>query len=77
MYMDENVAHDGPTWVLIEGPGPGDAEFLGCWLLAAAVADRALEEQFATNANLREQIIPLEIMRIVEFSPAATGLLGF
>jgi hypothetical protein len=25
--------------VLVEGPGPGEAEFLGRWLLAAAGAD--------------------------------------
>jgi hypothetical protein len=36
-------------WVLVEGPGAGDAEFLGRWLLAAVEADDALEEQFKKN----------------------------
>ncbi|MGY3239954.1 hypothetical protein ACVMAJ_006844 [Bradyrhizobium sp. USDA 4448] len=65
-------AHDKPTWVVIEGPGPGDAEFLGRWLLAATVADRTLEEQFIKKPTLREQIATLEIIRFVSFSPAAT-----
>jgi hypothetical protein len=34
--MNEEMA----PWVLIEGPAPGSAEFLGRWLLAAADADR-------------------------------------
>jgi hypothetical protein len=70
--MDEDAVDQEPTWVLIEGPGPGDAEFLGRWLLAAAVADRSLEEQFKRNASLRERIATLEIIRFVSFSPAAT-----
>ena len=33
MGMDENVGYDKPTWVLIEGPGPGDAETSrGCFI---------------------------------------------
>jgi hypothetical protein len=38
-----------PHWVLVEGPGPGDAGFLGHWLLAAVDADRALEQQRKQN----------------------------
>lgn len=72
----ENVAYDTPIWVLIEGPAPGDAEFLGRWLLAATVADRRLEELFKRNANLREQIATLEDLRLVSFSPAATRSVG-
>jgi hypothetical protein len=76
MRMDEDVAYDNPNWVLIEGPGPGDAEFLGRWLLAATVADRTLEEQFKSNASLRDRIATLEIIRLVSFSPAATQSVG-
>jgi hypothetical protein len=47
-------------WVLVEGPGPGDAEFLGHWLLAAVEADQALHEQFEQNPGLKEQISRLE-----------------
>lgn len=72
MRMDEDVADDKPTWVLIEGPGPGDAEFLGRWLLAAAVADRALDEQFKKNTSLRQRVASLEFLYVVSFSPAAT-----
>lgn len=69
--MDETLGYEKPTWVVIEGPGPGDAEFLGRWLLAAPFADRALEEQFKRKANLRQQIATLEDLRLVSFSPAA------
>jgi hypothetical protein len=46
-------------WVLVEGPGPGEADFLGRWLLAAAAADQELEEQFKRNPSLRQQIARL------------------
>jgi hypothetical protein len=59
-------------WVLVEGPGLGEAEFLGRWLLAAAAADQELEEQFKRNAGLKQQIARLEIVYLVSFSPAAT-----
>jgi hypothetical protein len=72
MKMNEEVADDKSTWVLIEGPGPGDAEFLGRWLLAAVVADRAIEEQFKRNTSLRQRIARLEVVYTVSFSPAAT-----
>jgi hypothetical protein len=59
-------------WVLVEGPGPGDAEFLGRWLLAAVEADQALQEQFKRNTQLRDQISRLEVTYQIRFSPAAT-----
>ena len=34
------MTEEPPPWVLVEGPGPGDAEFLGRWLLAAVAADK-------------------------------------
>jgi hypothetical protein len=42
--MNDEMTEE-PPWVLVEGPGPGDAEFLGRWPLAAVAADKALEEQ--------------------------------
>ena len=69
--MNDETAADAP-WVLVEGPRPGDAEFLGRWLLAAVEADRALQEQFRQNLGLKQQISRLEILILVEFSPAAT-----
>jgi hypothetical protein len=59
-------------WVLVEGPGPGDAEFLGRWLLAAVKADQALQEQFKRNTRVRDQISRLEVIYQIQFSPAAT-----
>jgi hypothetical protein len=59
-------------WVLVEGPGAGDAEFLGRWLLAAVEADHALEEQFKKNPSLKEQISRLELVFCIRFSSAAT-----
>jgi hypothetical protein len=57
---------------LIEGPGPGDADFLGRWLLAAAQADQRLQKQFERNPGLKQQISRIEVARIVSFSTAAT-----
>ena len=69
--MNDEIAAEAP-WVLVEGPGPGDAEFLGRWLLAAVEADRALQEQFRHNPGLKQQISRLEVLCLVEFSPAVT-----
>jgi hypothetical protein len=72
--MNDEIAAEA-RWVLVEGPSPGDAEFLGRWLLAAAEADRALREQFRQNPGLKQQISRLEVLRLVEFSPAVmTGV---
>jgi hypothetical protein len=59
-------------WVLVEGPAPGEAAFLGHWLLAAVDADRELEEQFKKNPNLKPQIARLEVVYHIRFSSAAT-----
>jgi hypothetical protein len=62
-------------WVLVEGPGPDEAEFLGRWLLAAAAADQALEEQFKRNTELKKHISSVEIVHEICFSSAATKFL--
>jgi hypothetical protein len=69
--MNDEIAAEAP-WVLVEGPGPGDAEFLGRWLLAAVEADHALQERFKQNPGLKQQITRLEALCLVEFSPAVT-----
>jgi hypothetical protein len=69
--MNDDMAAE-LLWVLVEGPAPGDAEFLGRWLLAAVEADQELQRQFERNPGLKEQIASLEICYIISFSPAAT-----
>jgi hypothetical protein len=70
--MRASAAFAKDPWVLVEGPGPGDAEFLGRWLLAAVEADQALQEQFKRNTQLRDQISRLEVTYQIRFSSAAT-----
>ncbi|WP_271498216.1 hypothetical protein [Bradyrhizobium sp. CCBAU 11357] len=70
-----NSLRNKDRWVLVEGPGPGEAEFLGRWLLAAAAADRALQERFKQNEILKEQISSVEIVYQIRFSSAATKIL--
>ncbi|MCK1629750.1 hypothetical protein [Bradyrhizobium sp. 162] len=70
-----NSLPDKDHWVLVEGPGPGEAEFLGRWLLAAAAADRALQERFKHNTTLKQQISSLEIVYGIRFSSGATKFL--
>ena len=72
MIDELEVLTEEPHWVLVEGPGPGEAEFLGRWLLAAIEADKALEQQRKQNRNLKEQISRIEVIYLVSFSPAAT-----
>ena len=69
--MNEELAAE-LLWVLVERPGPGSAEFLGRWLLAAADADKELHEQHGRNPSLKQRIGRLEVAYIVEFSPPAT-----
>jgi len=59
-------------WVLIEGPAPGDAQFLGRWLLAAAEADKLLQEQYQQDPSFKLTISRLELVYAFAFSPAAT-----
>ena len=58
--------------MLVEGPRPGDADFLGRWLLAAVQADQELEKQFGSNLRLKQQVDTLEVAYLISFSPAAT-----
>jgi hypothetical protein len=59
-------------WVLVEGPGPGEAGFLGRWLLAADEADQKLRQQFKENPRLRQQVERLEVLYLISFSSPAT-----
>jgi hypothetical protein len=68
--MNEEAAIEELHWVLVEGPEPADAEFLGRWLLAAAEADRAFEELLKQNSSLKEQI---GFLYLVSFSAEATS----
>jgi len=69
--MNKYTAAELP-WVLIEGPGSGDADFLGRWLLAAAQADQELQKKFERNPGLKQQISRIEVACNVSFSTAAT-----
>jgi hypothetical protein len=59
-------------WVLIEGPAPGDAHFLGRWLLAAAEAEKLLQEQFEQDPSFKLTISSIELIYGLAFSPTAT-----
>jgi hypothetical protein len=39
MIDELEVLTEKPHWALVEGPAPGETEFLGRWLLAAVEAD--------------------------------------
>lgn len=67
---DKNVAKQ--HCVLVEGPAPGDAKFLGHWLLAAAEADKLLQEQFAQDPSFKLTIGRIELLYAFTFSPTAT-----
>ena len=60
------------NWVLVEGPAPGDAKFLGQWLVAAAEADKLLQEQFAQDPSFKLTIGRIELLYAFTFSPTAT-----
>ena len=59
-------------WVLVEGPAPGDAQFLGRWLLAAARADKRLRELFEQDPEFKRSVAKIELLYAFAFSPAAT-----
>jgi hypothetical protein len=59
-------------WVLVEGPKPGDAQFLGEWLLAAAKADKLLQEQFELDPDFKQAVNRLEVVYAFVFCPTAT-----
>jgi hypothetical protein len=72
MIDELEVLTEEPHWVLVEGPGPGEAEFLGRWLLAAVEADKTFEQQRKQNPNLKEQISRIEVEYLFSFQPAST-----
>jgi hypothetical protein len=59
-------------WVLIEGPGPVEAAFLGRWLLAADEADQKLQQQFKINPRSDQEIDRLQGLHLIFFSSIAT-----
>jgi hypothetical protein len=67
---DKNLAKQ--HWVIVEGPAPGDAYFLGQWLLAAAEADKLLQEQFEQDPSFKLTIGRIELLYAFAFSPTAT-----
>ncbi len=65
------------AWVLIEGPAPDDAHFLGRWLLAADEADKLLQMQFEEDPALELTIASVELASVFAFSPTATKCIEF
>ena len=57
-------------WVLVEGPAPGDAQFLGRWLLEAARADKLLRELFEQDPEFKRSVARIELLYAFAFSPA-------
>jgi hypothetical protein len=54
------------SWVLIEGPAPADARFLGQWLLAAAEADTLLQAQFEQDRSFNRSVSRILLLRRAE-----------
>jgi hypothetical protein len=63
-------------WSLVEGPGPGDAEFSAQWLQSALKADRLLQKEFSAHPGFRPTIGRLEFNCCVEFAPAALAFIS-
>jgi hypothetical protein len=59
-------------WVLVEGPAPGDAQFLGRWLLTAAKADKLLQEHLERDLEFKLSVARIELVYAFQFSPTAT-----
>lgn len=59
-------------WVLVEGPAPGAADFLGRWLMMAAETDKQLQEQFERDPEFRHSVATIELVYGFAFSPTAT-----
>ena len=70
MTNQENV-----PFVLIECPGPGDAEFARDFLGAALEADRKLQEYFEQDPTFRPSIDRLETVYSIAFAPTAMALI--
>jgi hypothetical protein len=69
--MSEKTATE-LLYALVEGPGAGDAQFLGRWLVAAAETDQALKSRLRLKPSLKQQISRLELVYCICFSSAAT-----
>jgi hypothetical protein len=63
-------------WSLVEGPGPGDAEFAAQWLQSALEADRVLQKEFSEHPGFRPTIERLEFVGFVEFAPSAMAFIA-
>ena len=63
-------------WLLVEGPGPGDAEFAAQWLQSALKADRLLQKEFSEHPGFRPPIERLEFASFIEFAPAALAFIS-
>jgi len=59
------------SWVLIEGPAPADARFLGQWLLAAAEADTLLQAQLEHDRSFKRSVSSILLLHCFAFSPTA------
>jgi hypothetical protein len=66
----------GVHWLLVEGPGCGDAEFTCQWIQSAIDADRLLKQQFSGDLSFRPNIDRREVARLIEFGPAAMAFVG-
>ena len=66
-----NLPHRFRSWVLIEGPAPADARFLGQWLLAAAEADTLLRAQFKRDRSFKRSVSRILLLHGFAFSPTA------
>jgi hypothetical protein len=63
-------------WSLVEGPGPGDADFAAQWLQSALKADRLLQKEFFAHPDFRSKIGRLEFASFIEFAPAALAFIS-
>ena len=63
-------------WILVEGPGPGDADFASRWLQSALKADRLLQKEFSEHPDFQSKIGRLEFASFIEFAPAALAFIS-
>src|ERR1700757_4880110 len=59
------------SFILVEGPGCGDARFVSEWLSKALKADEILQQMRFTERDLFERIESLELIYRVAFAPVA------
>ena len=71
---DDNDDQD--TYVLVEGPTWGDAEFYGHWLLTASKANRLLQDAKRDDPEFRAAIFILEVLYVLDFGIMATVFLS-